>query len=95
MSFPPFGAPLVTQSVKNLPAVQETQIQFLGWEYSLEKEVSTHSSILAWRILMDRGAWQATVHGVARVGHALATKPRAPFSFPETILFLVKTPRSY
>ena len=43
-------ASLVAQSVKNLPAVQETQVQFLGWEDPLEKEMATHSSILAWRI---------------------------------------------
>ena len=43
-------ASLVTQSVKNLPAVQETQVQFLGWEDPLEKEMATHSSILAWKI---------------------------------------------
>ena len=36
--------------VKNLPAVQETQVQFLGWEDPLEEEMETHSSILAWRI---------------------------------------------
>ena len=41
---------LVAQTVKNLPAVQETQVQSLGWEDSLEKEMATHSSILAWRI---------------------------------------------
>ena len=41
---------LVAQMVKNLPAVQETQVQSLGWEDSLEKEMATHSSILAWRI---------------------------------------------
>ena len=40
-----------TQSVKNLPAVPETQVQFLSWEDTLEKEMVTHSSILAWRIL--------------------------------------------
>ena len=58
--------------VKNLPAVQETQetwVRSLGQEDPLEKEMATHSSILAWRILMDRGACQATVHGVTRVGH--------------------------
>ena len=43
-------ASLVAQSVKNLPAVQETQVQFLGWEDPLEKEMATHSRILAWRI---------------------------------------------
>ena len=41
---------LVTPTVKNLPAMQETQIQSLGQEDSLEKEVATHSSILAWEI---------------------------------------------
>ena len=41
---------LITQSVKNLPAVQETWVQFLDWEDTLEKEMATHSSILAWRI---------------------------------------------
>ena len=43
---------------------------------SMEKGMATYSSILAWRIPMDRGAWQATVHGVARVRHDLATKER-------------------
>ena len=41
------GASLIAQSVKNLPAVQETRVQFLGWEDSLEKEMAIHSSILA------------------------------------------------
>ena len=40
----------IAQSVKNLPAMQETRVQFLGWEDPLEKEMATHSSILAWRI---------------------------------------------
>jgi len=40
----------------------------------LEKEVASHSSILAWRIPVDRGAWQATVHEAARVRHDLVTK---------------------
>ena len=44
------GASLIAQSVKNLPAMQETQVQFLGCEDSLEKEMATHSSILACRI---------------------------------------------
>ena len=43
-------ASLVTQVVKNLPAMQEAQVQSLGWEDYLEKEMATHSSILAWRI---------------------------------------------
>ena len=40
----------VTQMVKNLPAMQETWVQSLGWEDSLERGTATHSSILAWRI---------------------------------------------
>ena len=43
-------ASLVIQMVKNLPAMQETQVWFLGWEDPLEKGMATHSSILAWRI---------------------------------------------
>ena len=43
-----------------------TWVQFPGWEDPREKGMATHSSILAWRIPMDRGAWQATVHGVAK-----------------------------
>ena len=50
--------------VKRLPAMQETQVRSLGWEDPLEKEMATHASILAWKIRTDRGAWQATVHGV-------------------------------
>ena len=62
----PRGASLVAQTVKNPPALKETWVQSLGWEDSLEKGMETHSSILAWRIPMDRGIWQATVHGVTK-----------------------------
>ena len=41
---------LMAQMIKNLPAMQETQVHSLGWEDSLEKRMATHSSILAWRI---------------------------------------------
>ena len=58
-------ASLVAQKVKNPPAVQKTWVQSQGWENPLEEGMATHSSILAWRIPMDKGAWQATVHGVA------------------------------
>ena len=51
--------------VENLPAMQETQAQSLGWDYPLEKSLATHSSTLARRIPMDRGAWWATIHGIA------------------------------
>ena len=44
------GASLVAQQVKNLSAMQETGIRSVGWEDPLEKEISTHSSILAWEI---------------------------------------------
>ena len=44
------GASLLAQLLKNPPAMQETPVQFLGWEDLLEKEMATHSSILAWRI---------------------------------------------
>ena len=57
-------ASLITQMVNNLPAMQETWVRSLGQEDSLENEMATHSSILAWRIPMDRGTWQATVHEV-------------------------------
>ena len=50
---------LIAQLVKNPPAMQETPVQFLGWEDPLEKEKATHCSILAWRI-----PW--TVHGVIK-----------------------------
>ena len=52
--------------VKNPPALWETWVQSLGWEDPLEKEMATHSSILAWGDPMDRGAWQATAHGIMK-----------------------------
>ena len=57
---------LVAQMVKNLPAVLETWVGSLDWEDPLEEGMATHSSILAWRISMDRGAWWAVVLGVAK-----------------------------
>ena len=59
-------ASLVAQMVKNPPEVQETCIQSLDWEDPLEEGMASHSSILAWRIPMDRGAWGATVHEVTK-----------------------------
>ena len=51
--------------VKNPPAMQETQVQTLGWEDALEKGMAIHFSMLAWRIPgKNRGDWQATVHRV-------------------------------
>ena len=49
--FPPvYLITLLAQVVKNLPAMQETRVRFLGWEDTLEKEMATHCNILAWRI---------------------------------------------
>ena len=60
------GASLVAQMVKDPPAMRETWGQSLGREDPLEEGMATHSSILAWRIPMDRRAWQAPVHGVTK-----------------------------
>ena len=57
--------------------MQKTQVQSLVWEDPLEKEMAAHSSIVAWEIPMDRGAWQATVHGVTKESDNVATKPTA------------------
>ena len=46
--------------------MQDSRVQSLGWDNPLEEEMGTHSSILAWENPMDRGAWWATVHGVAK-----------------------------
>ena len=67
---PPFDlshwASLVVRTVKNLPAMQETWAQPLGWEDPLEENMATHSSILAWRIPMNRETWWAAVHRVTK-----------------------------
>ena len=60
------NASLVAQSVKNSPPMWGTRVQSLGWEDPLEEGMATHSSILAWRIPMDRETWWAAVHGVAK-----------------------------
>ena len=46
--------------------MRETWVSSLGWEDPLEEGMATHSSILAWRIAMDRGAWWAAVHGILK-----------------------------
>ena len=60
---------LVAQTVKRLPAMQETRVRSLGWENPLEKEMATHSSILAWKTpwTEEPGRLQST--GSQRVGH--------------------------
>ena len=64
-SMVPLWSGVMAQMVKNPPAIREAWVRFLNWEDSPEKEMATHSSILAWRIPTDRGAWWATIHGVA------------------------------
>ena len=59
-------ASLVAQMVKNLLTMQETWVQSLGLEDPLEEVMASHSSILAWRLPMDRRAWLATVHAVTK-----------------------------
>ena len=56
----------MAQTVKNLPAMRETWGQSLSQEDPPEEAMATHSSVLAWRIPMDRGAWRATVDGVTK-----------------------------
>ena len=61
-------ASLVAQTVKRLPAIRETQVQFLGWEDPLEKEMAIHSSTLTWRIpWTEEPGWLQSM-GSQRVG---------------------------
>ena len=59
----------MTQTVKNTPAMQETWVRLLGWEDLLEKEMATHSSILAWRIPWTEKPGRLQSMGLQRVGH--------------------------
>ena len=63
------GASLVAQMVKRLPAMQETQVQFLGQEDPLEKEMAIHSSTLAWKIPWTEEPDRLQSMGLQRVGH--------------------------
>ena len=64
---------LVTQTVKCLPTVRETQVQSLGQEDLLEKEMVTHSNILAWKIPWMEELSRLQSMGLQRVGHDCAT----------------------
>ena len=81
MSWHPLWAFLVAHIVKNLPAMQETWVWSLGWKDPLEEGTATHSSILACRILMDRGAWWLQSIGYQRVKHDWETKLMSWYSF--------------
>ena len=76
------GDSLIAQLVKNLPAMQETWVRSLGQEDPLEKEMATHSRILASRIPMDRGAWWAAVYGVAQTWTRLKRLSSSPSALP-------------
>ena len=62
-------ASLVAQMVKHLPTMRETWIQSLGWEDLLEKEMTTHSSILAWKMPWTEEPGRLQSMGSQRVGH--------------------------
>ena len=64
----------MAQTVTNLPSMQETRVQSLGWEDPLEKEMATFSSILAWEISWTEEPGGVQSMGLQRVGHNLATK---------------------
>ena len=62
-----YWASLVAQMVKIPPAMWDTWVQSLSWEDALKEGMAIHSSVLTWRIPMNRGAWWATVHGVTKI----------------------------
>ena len=78
---PVFLGFLVAQMAKNPPAMWETPVWPLSWEDPPEEGMTTHSSILAWRIPMDRGPWWATSMGSQRVGHDWVTMLDNPTLF--------------
>ena len=67
----------MAQSVKNMPVIQETKVQSLSQEDPWRKK-GQPTPVFCLESPMDRGPWQATVHGVTKVGHDLATKPPPP-----------------
>ena len=70
-----FRAFLVAQTVKRLPTKRETRVRSLGQKDPLEKEMATHSSILAWKISWTEEPRKLQTMGLQKVGHHLATKP--------------------
>ena len=63
------GASLMAPTVKRLPTTRETQVRSLGWEVPLEKEMATHSSILAWKIPWTEEPGRLQSMGLQRLGH--------------------------
>ena len=81
----------MAQRLKHLPGMWETQVQSLGQEDPLEKEMATHSSILAWRIpwMEEPGTLQS--RGSQRVGHDRATSLSVPFKGLKIGMYKIKT----
>ena len=89
---------MVVQVVKNLPAMWETWLWSLAWEDPLKESMATHSTILAWRVPMNRGAWWAAPMGSQRVRHYWVTKHTHIKEIPSKILFMethIKSPAMF
>ena len=71
----------MAQMVKNLPVMQETQVRSLGWEDPLEKEIATHSSIIAWKI-----SWAEEPGGLQSLGSQRVRLDRATNTFTFTFI---------
>ena len=69
LAYSPVRASLVAQMVKRLPTMWKTRVRSLGWEDPLEKEMATHSSILAWKIPWTEEPGRLQSMGSQRVGH--------------------------
>ena len=74
------GASLVIQTVKNLPAMQETWVRSLGWKDPLEKGIATHSSIIAWRIPWTEGPGELQSRRSQRATNTISIINPAPYS---------------
>ena len=86
------GASLVAQRVKRLPTMQETWVRSLGWEDPLEKEMATHSSILAWKIPWTEKPGRLQSMGSQRVGQDWATSLHFRVQRASLVAQLVKNP---
>ena len=88
------GSSLVAQRIKHLPAMQETRVQSLGWEDPLEKEMATHTSILAWRI-----PWTEEPGGLPSIGSQRVRQKTNTLYFSglsqTAMIFMGKTNRAW